>query len=155
VCGPVFLSRLFAKETGAEYKIGFLAKVLLLLRMYRNRFSIVTASGLLDQIVMITEILRIPRALPGVIVECGSYQRGSTTNLSLVAALVGRTLHVFDSFAGLPDPSRDDELHMLPSVLELRAFKKGDFCGTLEVVMRHLLSKCGMPVFLCTDPTDV
>src|SRR5262245_19686023 len=114
VCAPVFLSRLFAKETGAEYEIGFLTKASLLIRMYRNRFRIVTASGLLDQIVMVTEILRIPRGLPGVIVECGSYQGGSTTNLSLIAALVGRTLHVFDSFAGLPDPSPIDELHTLP-----------------------------------------
>src|SRR5580704_2757862 len=84
LCAPVFLGPFFAKETGSEYGVGSFRKIQLLVRMYRNRFRIVTASGLLDQIVMVTQILRIPRALGGVIVECGSYQGGSTTNFSLV-----------------------------------------------------------------------
>ncbi len=138
MCAPVFLSRFFEKETGAEYEVGFLSKASLLIQMYRNRFRIVTASGLLDQIVMVTEILRIPRALTGAIVECGSFQGGSTANLSLVCALSGRTLHVFDSFAGLPEPSAADKLHMLPSIEELRAFSKGDFCGTLDLVKSNV-----------------
>jgi hypothetical protein len=138
LCAPVFLGRFFAKETGSEYGVGFFRKAVLLDRMRRNRFRIVTASGLLDQVVMITELLRIPRGIKGVAVECGSYQGGSTTNLSLVCALVGRTLHVFDSFAGLPEPSEADKLHVLPSVQELRGFNKGDFCGTLETVKTNV-----------------
>jgi O-methyltransferase len=138
LCAPVFLGRFFAKETGSEYGIGFFRKVWLLDRMRRNRFRIVTASGLLDQVVMVTEILRIPRVVEGAVVECGSYQGGSTTNLSLVCGLVGRTLHVFDSFAGLPEPSEADKLHVLPSVQELRGFNKGDFCGTLETVKANV-----------------
>ena len=138
LCAPVFLGRFFARETGSEYGVAFFRKARLLARMYRNRFRIVTASGLLDQLVMVTEILRIPRGLDGAVVECGSYQGGSTTNFSLVCALVGRTLHVFDSFAGLPEPPEADKLHILPSVQELRAFEKGDFCGTLETVKTNV-----------------
>jgi O-methyltransferase len=138
MCAPIFLGRFFERQSGSEYGIGFFRKARLLLRMYRNRFRIVTASGLLDQVVMVTEILRIPRKVPGAVVECGSYCGGSTANLSLVCGLVGRTLHVFDSFAGLPEPSAADQLHLLPSVKELRAFSKGDFCGTLETVKSNV-----------------
>jgi len=164
MCAPVFLGRFFSKETGSDYGIGFLRKARLLVRMYRNRFRVVTASGLLDQVVMVTEILRVPRGITGAVVECGSFQGGSTVNLSLVCGLVGRKLHVFDSFAGLPEPSTADKLHILPSIKELRAFEKGDFCGTLETVKSNVqrygsLGVCQfhvgyfdktMPVF--TDP---
>src|SRR5262245_33881117 len=101
MCAPVFLGRFFTKETGSDYGLGFWAKAGLLVQMYRNRFRIETFSGLLDQVVMVTEIMRIPRAVAGSVVECGSYKGGSTANLSLVCKLVGRRLHVFDSFAGL------------------------------------------------------
>jgi hypothetical protein len=42
-------------------------------------------------------------AVPGAIVEAGSFHGGSTAKLSLVAKLCGRELHVFDSFAGMPE----------------------------------------------------
>jgi hypothetical protein len=87
---------------------------------------------------MVTEILRIPRAVTGAVVECGSWQGGGTANLSLVCKLVGRKLHVFDSFAGLPEPSASDKVHVLPSVKELRGYRKGDWCGTLETVKSSL-----------------
>lgn len=138
LCAPVFLGRFLSGETGAEYRVGFFRKLWLLVRMYRNRFRIVTASGLLDQIVMVTEILRIPRKLAGAVVECGSYQGGSTTNFSIVCGLIGRTLHVFDSFAGLPEPTEADKLHVIPSIQELRAFEKGDYCGTFETVKSNV-----------------
>jgi len=142
LCAPVFLSRFFAQETGSEYGVGFFRKMCLLVRMLQNRFGIVTACGFLDQVIMVTEILCIPRGIQGGVVECGSYQGGSTANLSLVCGLVGRTLHVFDSFAGLPEPSEADTLHVLPSIRELRAFRRGDFCGTLETVKANV-QRCG------------
>jgi hypothetical protein len=106
--------------------------------MYRNRFRIVTASGLLDQVLMVTEILKVPKKLKGGVVECGSYQGGSTTNFSLVCALIGRELHVFDSFAGLPEPSEADKLHKVPSLREIRTFSKGRWCGTVEIVTENI-----------------
>ena len=47
LCCPVFLGRFFARETGSEYDVGFFRKAWLLVRMFRNRFEIVTASGFL------------------------------------------------------------------------------------------------------------
>jgi O-methyltransferase len=47
------------------------------------------------------------------VVECGTYAGGSTANLSLVCALVGRELEVFDSFEGLPDPEARDDVVLL------------------------------------------
>lgn len=135
---PVYLWPYFSSEAGAEYGVGFFRKVRLLWLMYRNRFRIVTASGLLDQVVMVTDILRIPKDAKGVVVECGSYQGGSTTNFSLVCAMIGRELHVFDSFAGLPEPSEADRLHKVPSLLEIRTFSKGGWCGTIETVTENV-----------------
>lgn len=138
LCAPVYLGPYFAGEAGAEYGIGFFRKARLLWSMFRNRFRIVTASGFLDQLVMVTEILRIPKDVRGVAVECGSYQGGSTANFSLVCAMVGRELHVFDSFAGLPEPSDADKLHKVPSLGEIRTFREGDWCGTLEIVKENV-----------------
>ena len=135
---PVYLWPYFSSEAGAEYGVGFFRKVRLLWLMYRNRFRIVTASGLLDQVVMVADILRIPKDAKGVVVECGSYQGGSTTNFSLVCAMIGRELHVFDSFAGLPEPSEADKLHKVPSLLEIRTFSKGGWCGTIETVTENV-----------------
>jgi hypothetical protein len=138
LCAPVYLWPYFSREIGAEYNVGFFRKVRLLWKMYRNRFRIVTASGFLDQIVMVAEILKVPKSAKGVVVECGSYQGGSTTNFSLVCAMVGRELHVFESFAGLPEPTEADKLHKCLAIKEIRTFRKGDWCGTFEIVRENL-----------------
>jgi hypothetical protein len=135
---PVYLWPYFSSETGTEYGIGFFQKARLLWSMFRNRFRIVTASGFLDQVIMVTEILKVPKHMKGVVVECGSYQGGSTANFSLACALVGRELHVFDSFAGLPEPAEDERLHMVPSINNISTFEKGDWCGTIEVVTENI-----------------
>jgi len=46
-------------------------------------------------------------AVPGVIVEAGSFHGGSTAKFSLVAKLCDRQFHVFDSFAGMPENSEE------------------------------------------------
>jgi len=50
---------------------------------------------------MVDYILR--EAPPGVLVECGCYQGGSSAKLCLVAAMTARKLYVCDSFQGLPE----------------------------------------------------
>ena len=56
----------------------------------------------IEQLIMATQILRSPKTVEGCVVEYGSFKGGSAANLSLVCALCGRQLEVFDSFAGLP-----------------------------------------------------
>ncbi|MEP6662804.1 MAG: TylF/MycF/NovP-related O-methyltransferase [Verrucomicrobiota bacterium] len=48
--------------------------------------------------------------LPGAFVECGVWRGGSTALMALAAQRAGKTreFHLFDSFAGLPEPSAAD-----------------------------------------------
>jgi len=139
---PIILADYFSKETGKEYGVGFFAKVLLIFKFFKNGKRIITASSLLEQIIMVKEILNIPKALDGVVVECGSYKGGGAANLSLVCAMCGRKLEVFDSFNGLPDPSESDRAHIIINANEIHAYSKGSWLGTLEEVKNNI-SKYG------------
>lgn len=94
----------------------------------------VTAAGLLDQVVMVAEILRVPQDVKGVVVECAGYQGGSTTNFFLVCPLVGRELHVFRFLCRPACALGSGPTSPVPSILEIRTFGKGDWCGAIEVV---------------------
>lgn len=63
--------------------------------------------------------------VPGCVVECGCFKGFSTSVLSYACHQLGRTLHVFDSFAGLP-PS--------PSTY----YRAGDFAGSLDEVTANV-----------------
>ncbi len=60
-----------------------------------------------EMISITRQILDLGAAVPGAIAEAGSFHGGSTTKLSLVAALCDRQLEVFDSFAGMPANSEE------------------------------------------------
>jgi O-methyltransferase len=137
---PVIASEYFKAETGREYGIGIGKKLALLVRMVRTNFRVVSATTFITHVLMAAEILKVPRETRGVIVECGAYKGGSTTNLSLIAAAVGRELHVFDSFAGLPKPSDVDAGHVLLGSQEVRTYEEGDYAGSLEEVTRAVTS---------------
>ena len=70
---------------------------------------------------------------PGLtVVECGCAKGASTAKLSLVAALAGARLFVFDSFRGMPE---NDERH--EDLLGRRMiFRRGAFRGRLREVQR-------------------
>jgi hypothetical protein len=61
---------------------------------------------------------------PGVVVECGIWKGAWAANLSLVCRIVGRQLHIYDSFRGLPAPQEGDR--------GTQYFTAGDYCGTLN-----------------------
>jgi O-methyltransferase len=75
-----------------------------------------------------------------VVVEAGSAYGASTAKLSLAVAAAGGTLHVFDSFTGIPD---NDEVHEhldgRPAV-----FRRGAFRGRLPKV-REAVERWGAP----------
>src|SRR5690349_8369608 len=110
---PMHLAPFFRASTGHEYGVGLSKKLVLLAKMIRNNVRIQSASNFLEHLSMATAILQVPRSTPGSVVECGAYKGGSTTNLSLVCRLCDRTLEVFDSFAGLPEPAESDQAHTL------------------------------------------
>lgn len=131
---PVIAAEFFKADTGREYGIGLGRKLLLLARMVRNNLRVVSATTFITHVLMAAEVMKVPKSTPGVLVECGAYKGGSTVNLSLVAAAVGRELHVFDSFAGLPKPAEVDEGHVILGDQEVRTYAEGDYLGTLEEV---------------------
>lgn len=139
---PVTLSHYFRRSTGEAYGVGTLAKLILAARMVRNNIRIPSASNFVEHLTMATTILNIPRAAEGCIVECGSYKGGSAANLSLVAALCGRRMEVFDSFGGLPAPSDDDRTHTVLHRGELHTYEKGAWSGTLKEV-KDAITKYG------------
>jgi hypothetical protein len=130
------VANFYSSENGK--KIGWLKKSRLVLQMARNRKRIVSGTGFVEQLTMVSAILRIPPAVPGVVVECGSYQGASTASLSLACELTGRRLYVFDSFEGLPEPSQSDRKHLVMSTDEIHSYERGAWSGSLDLVRRNI-----------------
>jgi len=131
---PIILADYFRKTTGREYGVGMLAKLTLMARAIANTKRIPTVSWYLEHLVMMTRILQVPKSVEGCVVECGCYKGGSTANLSLVCALSGRQLEVFDSFRGLPQPADGDTAHTVIDSSELHLYSKGAFHASIEEV---------------------
>jgi len=138
LCVPIFLSDFFKKETGAEYGVGFWTKLGLVFKMIRNNNKIVSGSTFMEHIIMATSLLRVPKDLTGVVVECGTYKGVSATNLSLICRLVNRRLEIFDSFEGLPEPNAEDKAHVVMDTKEIHSYEKGSWCGTLDEVRSNI-----------------
>jgi predicted O-methyltransferase YrrM len=121
-----------------------ISKSALLIRIIRNRIRVTSATGFVEQLAMISMLLRLPPQVQGSIVECGCYEGGSTTNLSLAAKLAGRKLYIFDSFRGLPEPKSRDVRHLVMNIGEYHRYEKGAWCGSLDRV-RANVTKYGSP----------
>ena len=126
----------------------FLAKTALLVRVVSNRIRVTSATGLVEQLAMVSALLRLPPSIEGAVVECGCYMGGATTNLSLATRLVGRKLYVFDSFEGLPEPNASDIRHWAMNVGEYHSYAKGSWYGPLDTVKANV-AKYGAPE-VCT-----
>lgn len=135
---PLLLYDYFSVATGKAYNVGFIQKVNLLYVMIRNGHRIRTASHWLEHITMATQLLNISPNADGCVVECGTFKGGSAANLSLVCKLVGRRLHVFDSFAGLPQPSDTDLSHSVITTRKTHVYRAHDFAGGLAEVESNI-----------------
>jgi predicted O-methyltransferase YrrM len=77
----------------------------------------------------------------GALVECGCYAGGSTAKLSILARLLGRELHVFDSFEGLPEMGQSDRVdhHVRqPSKRKRTDWLPGMYGAGLEAVRENV-----------------
>lgn len=135
---PVILAEYFDSETGKEYGIGFWKKLRLAIRMKRNHGRITTGSYVIEHLIMATEIMKVPKALEGCVVECGTFKGGSATNLSLVCELCNRSIEIFDSFQGLPEPSEADREHVLVGAGQIHTYNAGAWKGTLDEVKKNI-----------------
>ncbi len=118
-----------SKSIHPEYKLSFFKKYSLGLKMFLNKFRIPTGTSYKSHLAMALKILETSPEVKGDIVECGSWQGGSSANLSLICRLTKRKLLIFDSFEGLPvNESIDRQGH----------YETGAFCGSLEVVKKNI-----------------
>jgi O-methyltransferase len=127
---PLVIGPLFNPAVGREYGVGLVDKLRLLARMLRTVREVPVLSHLYEHVTMAKAILNVPRAVEGCVVECGTYAGGSTANLSLVCALTGRELEVFDSFEGLPAPGPADEVHT--------GYHEGQFSASFDTVRANV-----------------
>lgn len=136
---PVLFYDYFRRSTGREYGVGLFRKLWLIYLMALNRFRVPTASDWPEHVIMATQILKIPSNVQGCIIECGTFKGGSAANLSLVCALTGRRLVIFDSFEGLP---KTDESHPILNSREVHTYEQGAYAGSLAEVQANI-RRCG------------
>lgn len=135
---PFILHFLFAKDSSQDYSVGMRQKLWLLWRMWRNGRRVETLSTILEHLEMASALLQVPRSVQGDVIECGCYKGGSSVNLSLVCAMVGRRLVICDSFEGLPEPAEYDKFHFVVHTGHTNWYVKGRFAVRLEEVRQNL-----------------
>jgi O-methyltransferase len=129
---------LTSKEVGGDYGVGFKEKLALLYRFNRSFRRINTLSDLREHVELAAAILRTPKETPGCVVEAGCFMGGSTANLSLVCALTGRKLIVFDSFQGLPEPKEYDRWRHSVGDGHTDVYYKGRFAAAQKIVEQNV-----------------
>lgn len=122
--------KFIGNAAGKEYGVGHLQKMRLTAKVIRNRRRLRTLSSWQQHILLIEEILRVPKSLRGDVVECGCFDGSSTVSLSLACALTHRWLIVCDSFEGLPTVKEEEKYDIQANSREYYAWEEGDF--TLE-----------------------
>src|SRR6476646_4173817 len=98
--GGAVLRNFYLPSVGKEYDISRNVKAELVHRVQNINKKIPSATSWVNHIVLTQAILNIPKAIEGVVVECGSYKGASAASLSLACRLTGRKLLICDSFAG-------------------------------------------------------
>ncbi|MFK7977580.1 MAG: TylF/MycF/NovP-related O-methyltransferase [Halioglobus sp.] len=129
----VFLT--YSHSVQDSYEMTWPKRMALGYRFWRNYSKVTSGTSWRAHLVMAMKLLEISPEVKGDIVECGCWKGGATVNLSLIAAVTGRRLKVYDSFEGLPAPTTGDPIAE-------RSFKNGFipgvFCGALEEVKGHV-----------------
>lgn len=116
--------------SGTKTPTSFGARLSLVVKFYTISYYVDCPHTEHEMISIARQILDLG-AVPGAIVEAGSFHGGSTAKLSLVARLCGRELHVFDSFAGMPE---NEEEHGKSIYGREHHFPKGSHAVPFEEV---------------------
>lgn len=76
----------------------------------------------------------------GAVVECGCYAGGSSAKLSIICKIVGKKLHVFDSFEGLPavDNFNLRDFHARQSNTWVTEWSQGRYAARLDQVQGNV-----------------
>lgn len=112
------------------YRMGWWRRFHLVFRLWKNTRRIRTGISYKAHVAMAAALLRLPPDEPGVVVECGSWLGGTSTNLSIICDITGRKLVVYDSFEGLPEP--------VPGDAHARPEARGLFAGDEQTVRANI-----------------
>jgi hypothetical protein len=139
LCLPLTIFFLFANpQFRPKYRMTWRKKFELGFRLYRNSRHIRTGISYKAHLAMAAKLFEISPSVKGVVVECGSWLGGTTTNLSIICDVVGRDLIVYDSFEGMPVPAAGD--NMSP---EVQGSFKGDLRTVKDNVRRYgVIERC-------------
>lgn len=135
---PYLIAFATTREIGESYGVGLFEKLRLIARFYRNTRRVETLSSVVEHLELAAELLRMSPQVEGGVIECGCYVGGSSVNLSLACAMVGRRLVICDSFQGLPAPSDYDKSHPVPHRKDVEEYHEGQFAASLDVVRGNL-----------------
>lgn len=117
--GPLAIIYLtHSRHVKKVYRMNWPKRIALGIRFWWNHSRVTTGTSWRAHLVMAMKLLETSPHVQGDVVECGCWKGGSTVNLSLVCAITGRKLKVYDSFEGLPPPVEGD-------VIAERTFGKG------------------------------
>jgi O-methyltransferase len=134
---PIAISFILqSRRIHPAYRMSLVRRYALGFRMFLNSVRIPTGTSFKAHLAMALKILETPPDVPGVVLECGAWKGGSSTNLSLVCRLVGRRLKIYDSFQGLPEGRPGDR--------EAAHYRPGDYGGSLDEV-RSNINRFGAP----------
>jgi len=125
---------------GTGYGVNSTERETLVKAFQRNVSEIESGTSAAVHVLLAREILQIPRAIPGDVVECGVWKGACSASLSLVCQRTGRRLKVCDSFQGLPDegPRRHVGLH----TRVYGYYQAGQFASPMDEV-RENIRRCG------------
>lgn len=135
---PLAISRLTHPTVPVAHRPSRRAARALVRRVRDVVASVPSASSAPEHLAMVQRLLMVEPDVPGVVVECGCWKGASTASLSLAAGVVGRPLHVFDSFAGLPPVDAVDREHVLLDRPEVHTYEEGMFAGRLDEVRANV-----------------
>lgn len=135
------LEKFYDQKVGAAYHVSKSAKEKLVNQFKNIHQNIPSGTSWLINVIMATEILKIPPKTKGDIIECGCWKGASTAGLSLVCKIAKRKLIVADSFQGLPEDDKE-VVHQYPHAKIFGYYKKGMYSAALDEV-RENISKYG------------
>jgi hypothetical protein len=125
----------YSTKVHPEYGMSWFKRMKLGYRFWRNHNKVNSGSSWRAHLVMAMRLLETSPNVAGDVVECGCWKGCATINLSLIAAITGRKLKVYDSFEGLPPPAEGD-----PAAQHAfrNGFIPGILRGTLEEVTANV-----------------
>ncbi len=127
-------------RAGREYGIGPVKKLLLTIKVLRNHRKYNPLSTWQQHLLLVEEILSVPKSVKGDVVECGCFDGSTTVSMSLACAMTNRRLFVCDSFEGIPEPKADEKFVIHGASVDYYIWEEGEFRshGGLDLVKKNV-----------------